>query len=78
MHIHHRGALVAALLLALVFGALLPERAAAQGESAVPFLLIAPNSRAAGMGETGTGWVDDASAIFWKHWFASSSSKTHR
>jgi hypothetical protein len=35
------------------------------GESAVPFLLIAPNSRADGMGEAGTGVVDDASAIFW-------------
>ncbi len=39
--------------------------ARAQGESAVPFLLIAPNSRASGMGESGTGSVDDASAIFW-------------
>lgn len=37
----------------------------AQGESAVPFLLIAPNSRASGMGESGTGIADDASAIFW-------------
>jgi hypothetical protein len=37
----------------------------AQGESAVPFLLIAPNSRASGIGETGTGSVDDASATFW-------------
>jgi hypothetical protein len=31
----------------------------------VPFLLISPNSRASGIGETGTGSVDDASAIFW-------------
>lgn len=37
----------------------------AQGESAVPFLLIAPNSRASGIGESGTGTVDDAAAIFW-------------
>jgi hypothetical protein len=44
---------------------LIPSRGAAQGESAVPFLLIAPNSRAAGIGESGTGSVDDASAIFW-------------
>ena len=36
-----------------------------KGESAVPFLLIAPNSRASGMGESGTGSVDDASAIYW-------------
>ena len=44
---------------------LLPSVGWGQGESAVPFLLIAPNSRAAGIGESGTGTVDDASAIFW-------------
>lgn len=44
---------------------LLPHAVWAQGESAVPFLLIAPNSRASGIGESGTGVVDDASAIFW-------------
>jgi hypothetical protein len=43
----------------------LPHLAFAQGESAVPFLLIAPNSRSSGIGESGTGSVDDASAIFW-------------
>jgi hypothetical protein len=37
----------------------------AQGNTAVPFLLIAPNSRASGMGEGGTGLADDASAIYW-------------
>lgn len=37
----------------------------AQGESAVPFLLIGPNSLNSGMGETGTGLVNDASAMFW-------------
>jgi hypothetical protein len=37
----------------------------AQGESAVPFLLIGPNSLNSGMGETGTGMVNDASAMFW-------------
>ncbi len=52
-------------LLAAAWGALAPSVVRAQGESAVPFLLIAPNSRAAGIGETGTGSVDDASAIFW-------------
>jgi hypothetical protein len=52
-------------VLAIVAATMLPDRAAAQGESAVPFLLIAPNSRAAGIGEAGTGTVDDASAIFW-------------
>lgn len=58
--------LAAAIMLGVLFGSLaLPEQAAAQGESAVPFLLIAPTSRIAGMGEAGTGWVNDASAIFW-------------
>lgn len=55
----------AGLLPALVLMMLAPSAADAQGESAVPFLLIAPNSRASGMGESGTGTVDDASAIFW-------------
>ncbi|MFI5211281.1 MAG: type IX secretion system outer membrane channel protein PorV [Ignavibacteria bacterium] len=37
----------------------------AQGESAVPFLLIGPNSLNTGMGEIGAGMVNDASAMFW-------------
>ncbi|HLP15617.1 MAG TPA: type IX secretion system outer membrane channel protein PorV [Bacteroidota bacterium] len=37
----------------------------AQGNTAVPFLLISPNSRASGMGESGTGVADDAAALFW-------------
>jgi hypothetical protein len=49
-----------ALLMVMV-----PVTASAQGESAVPFLLISPNSRASGIGESGTGSVDDASAVFW-------------
>lgn len=43
----------------------LSGKAFAQGESAVPFLLIGPNSLNAGMGETGTGMVNDAAAMFW-------------
>ncbi len=43
----------------------LSGRIMAQGESAVPFLLIGPNSLNAGMGETGTGMINDASAMFW-------------
>lgn len=31
----------------------------------VPFLLIAPNSRFGGMGETGAALADDASAMYW-------------
>lgn len=48
-----------------VLAAIFPQQSGAQGESAVPFLLIAPNSRASGIGESGTGTVDDASAIYW-------------
>ena len=33
--------------------------------SAVPFLLIAPNSRAGGMGEAGVALADDATALYW-------------
>ncbi len=35
------------------------------GQTAVPFLLIGPNSRNAGMAETGAGLVNDASAMYW-------------
>jgi hypothetical protein len=35
------------------------------GESAVPFLLIAPNARADGMGEAGAALSDDGSATYW-------------
>jgi len=52
-------------VIAVLFGILLSREILAQGESAVPFLLIAPNSRASGIGESGTATVDDASAIFW-------------
>lgn len=53
-------------LFALCALSFLPDVAHAQGgTSAVPFLLIAPTSRASGMGELGTGTADDASAIFW-------------
>ena len=35
------------------------------GTSAVPFLLISPNSRASGMGEAGAGLADDAGSVYW-------------
>ncbi len=35
------------------------------GEAAVPFLLIAPDSRGGAIGETGAGLADNSSAIFW-------------
>lgn len=65
MRFTHRGAAVLPLLLLALLALLPADRAAAQGETAVPFLLIAPNARAAGMGESGTGSVDDVSAIYW-------------
>ncbi|MGE5399115.1 MAG: type IX secretion system outer membrane channel protein PorV [Ignavibacteriales bacterium] len=35
------------------------------GETAVPFLLLAPDSRAGGIGESGSGLADNSAAIFW-------------
>ncbi len=49
-----------ALLLLPVFSA-----QAQVGITAVPFLQIEPDSRAAGMGNTGVAVADNASAIFW-------------
>lgn len=37
----------------------------AQGEAAVPFLQLAPDSRAGGIGESGSGLADNSAAIFW-------------
>jgi hypothetical protein len=37
----------------------------AQGETAVPFLELAPDSRAGGMGESGAGLADNSAAIYW-------------
>lgn len=37
----------------------------AQGEAAVPFLLLNPDSRAGGIGESGAGLADNVSAIHW-------------
>ncbi len=37
----------------------------AQGEAAVPFLLLAPDSRAGGIGESGVALADNANAVFW-------------
>ncbi len=52
-------------VVAVVSVLALSAGAYAQGETAVPFLLISPNARAGGMGETGTGLADDGSTIFW-------------
>lgn len=53
--------LIAAALLLMLF----PGKMFAQGEAAVPFLLLAPDSRFSALGESGTGLADNASAIFW-------------
>jgi hypothetical protein len=53
------------LFALLVMGTLVPRALFGQGESAVPFLLIAPNARADAMGESGAALSDDASASFW-------------
>jgi hypothetical protein len=42
-----------------------PGRSFAQGEAAVPFLLLAPDSRFSAIGESGTGLADNSAAIFW-------------
>lgn len=44
---------------------LISNKIFAQGEAAVPFLLLAPDSRAGGLGESGSGVADNSAAIFW-------------
>ena len=51
------------LLVSMIFA--LPKAAYGQGESAVPFLLLAPDSRGGGIGESGGGLADNSAAIFW-------------
>lgn len=54
---------IAFLGLIIVFG--FSKTIQAQGEAAVPFLLIAPDSRGGGIGESGAGLADNSSAVFW-------------
>ncbi len=53
------------IVLFTIMTLILPNIIKAQGEAAVPFLLVAPDSRAGGMGESGVGLADNAAAIFW-------------
>ncbi len=56
------------LLIILVLAPMLlvfNNKVNAQGEAAVPFLLLAPDSRAGGIGESGAGLADNSAAIFW-------------
>jgi hypothetical protein len=43
----------------------IPGKINAQGDAAVPFLLLAPDSRFGALGESGTGLADNSAAIFW-------------
>lgn len=52
------------MLISVMFGGL-AQVSYAQGEAAVPFLLLAPDSRAGGIGESGGGLADNSAAIFW-------------
>ena len=59
-------ALLLASLLMLAFSLGTAQRAQAQlGGAAVVFLMIEPDSRAAGMGNTGVAQADNVNAIFW-------------
>ena len=53
------------LLMVSLMLAAFGKVAYAQGEAAVPFLELAPDSRAGAMGESGGGLADNSSAIFW-------------
>lgn len=56
------------LVLMIVIGVLilgLNDNVKAQGETAVPFLILAPDSRAGGIGESGSGLADNSAAIYW-------------
>lgn len=54
------------MIMILIFMAIgIEEKMLAQGEAALPFLLIAPDSRAGGIGESGGGLADNSAAIFW-------------
>lgn len=55
--------LVLILLTTVLFS--FSNRLYAQGEAAVPFLLLNPDSRSGGMGESGGGIADNSAAIFW-------------
>lgn len=61
--LHRPVALVCLLLGLLALGDLAHAQGAAS--TAVPFLLISPNSRASAMGESGVAVADDVSALFW-------------
>lgn len=56
-----------ALLTLIAMAIFIPSKniLAQAGGSSVPFLLISPDARASGMGETGVAIADDINAIYW-------------
>ncbi len=57
--------IVLRLLMVSIMFAAFGKVVYAQGEAAVPFLELAPDSRAGAMGESGAGLADNSAAIFW-------------
>ncbi len=55
--------LIALVALSLIMASFLKLHA--QGEAAVPFLLLAPDSRSGGIGESGVALADNANGVFW-------------
>ena len=53
------------IIMLVLLPILINNNLRAQGEAAVPFLLLAPDSRAGGIGESGGGLADNSAAIFW-------------
>jgi Type IX secretion system protein PorV len=53
------------ILVSLLFGLFQEVTFGQAATTAVPFLLIAPDSRAGGVGESGAGLADNSAAIFW-------------
>ncbi len=52
-------------IMLIIFSFSLGNQIYAQISTAVPFLQLAPDSRAGGMGESGTAIADNSAAIFW-------------
>jgi hypothetical protein len=53
------------MMISVMLGTFAKVSYAQGGEAAVPFLLLAPDSRAGGIGESGAGLADNSAAIFW-------------
>lgn len=53
------------MIVSMMFAIGINKANAQAGSSAVPFLLISPDARGSGMGETGTAVTDDINAIYW-------------